>query len=169
MNSRMRRFALSLAAGCALAVAGDRPAQALTTTQTMAVSLTVGSSCTLTTNPLNLGTYVPGVTSSTTISLNCTSGVPWSVDIDGGLNQPPLANTARRVTNGGATPSFVNYTLYKDAARTLLWGSTTAGTAQAGTGTGGAQVLTVSSSANGTSGALPATIYTDTVNVIVTF
>ena len=168
MNSRMRRFALSLAAGCALAVAGDRPAQALTTSQTMAVSLTVASGCTLTTNPLNLGTYVPGVTSSTTMSLNCTSGVPWSVDIDAGLNQP-LANSARRVTNGGATPSFVSYSLFKDAARTVLWGSTSAGTAQTGAGTGAAQVLTVFSSANGTSGALPATIYTDTVNVIVTF
>ena len=168
MTSKRRLTGSLFAMGCAMLVAGS--GSAATTSGTIAVSLTIASSCTLSTNPLAFGVFnvATGNTSSTTLSLNCTNALPWSTDIDAGLNQN-IANGPRRVTNGGGTPGYVNYHLFKDAGRTLFWGTTSSGTALAGVGTGLAQTLTVFADANGASGLILPGTYADTVTVTVTF
>ena len=173
MASKWRWNASLLAIFCTVLLAGDRPAQALTASQTMAVSLSIANSCAIIVSPLGFGTYVPtGSNATSTVQLTCTSGSAWSVDIDAGLSQF-LANGSRRVTNanelGITVPSYVIYNLYKDAGRTQLWGTTSGGTARTGSGTGVAQLETVYATAFGTQGTVPPGNYSDTVNVTVTF
>lgn len=96
--------------------------------------------CTISTTDLDFG--VKGVLSSaitgqSSIGVTCTQGAAWSIVLDGGQT----GNTAARrmASTAGDT---VAYDLYRDAARSSLWGTTT--TSQAtGTGTGVAQALPV--------------------------
>jgi spore coat protein U-like protein len=70
---------------------------------------------------------------------------------------------------GGATNTdFVNYSLFRDAARTSNWGNTVGTDTLAGSASGSTDTLTVYGripvQATGSAGA-----YTDTVNVTVTY
>ncbi len=66
---------------------------------------------------------------------------------------------------GGAT---IGYTLYRDAARTQLWGTTTGADTFAGTGAGVAQSVTVYGRVPAQATPAPG-VYADTVNVTVTY
>ena len=176
MSSKWRMTSSLLATGFAVLLADDRPALAATTiTQTMAVSLTVVPTCTITTAPINLGNWSAGagsvISATGTVTVNCSNSTAWSIDVDAGLHPTGTSPAlARAVSNGAPTPTLIFYNLYKDAADTLPWGTTTTGTALTGTGTGANQLNTVyAKTPGGFSGALPNGAYADTVTFGVTF
>jgi spore coat protein U-like protein len=110
------------------------PAYAGTSTNTVAVLATVDDRCYLNTTPLLFGTVpiLSGVVDGTAnISIKCPPGTNYSVSIDNGLN---FNGQRRMVSDAGALPFFryVPYEIYRDAARTQIWGST-AGRTMSGT------------------------------------
>ena len=156
--------------GASIALSVGLPAMAATTTGTLNVSGTVVASCTLTTTPVNFGTSIPSplvanVDATGTITATCSNSVPYAIALSAGSGAGASV-AVRRLTSGANT---LNYALYRDSARTLLWGDGTLGTGmQAGTGTGAAQSITVFGRIP--TGQAPAIgAYADSVTVTITF
>jgi len=108
------------------------------------VTATVMSACTLAATDLAFGNYSASAATPTDVSnnltLTCTSGLPYTISLDGGTTS---ANVAARNMTDGASHSL-KYFLYTTAARTTLWGDGTVGTSTlAGTGNGASQSLSV--------------------------
>ena len=96
-----------------------------------------------------------------TLSVNCTPGTEYDIGLDDG--ETGGGGGARRMVKGG---DYVEYELYRDAARQERWGND-ALTSAAGTGSGSAQTLSVYgriASANS-----PAGDYSDVVIATVTY
>jgi spore coat protein U-like protein len=74
------------------------------------------------------------------ISVTCTSGGAYTVALGSGLNS---SGGHRRMSSGGSPPDFLTYDLFQNASHSLLWETSVSGTAEAGTGTGVAQNITV--------------------------
>jgi spore coat protein U-like protein len=94
----------------------------------------------------------------------CTNGTAYQVGLDGGLSSA-TDPTQRKMTKGS---EFVLYGLYRDAARTLPFGSTIGTNTVAGAGTGLTQSVPVYGRIGAQSTPSPGT-YTDTVVVTVTY
>ncbi len=120
----MKKIALAVAV--ALGALSQPVALAGTQTGTMPVSITLTGTCSsVIASPLNFGTMpndqgASGVNADATITLNCSHGTDYTVDIDNGTNA--YSDGTRALAN---TIGFFNYFLYKDAARTQVWGSST--------------------------------------------
>lgn len=137
--SRRRRAlqrALRIGLGCAAALCiafatfGSRRAVAATETGVLLVGASVGVRCTILVQSLNFNSYVPvnpaprDVTGQ--IVLNCSSTNGIKIRLDEGLNPGPGSNNpnpVRRMRNG--LGSFLNYNIYRNAARTQVWGGNT--------------------------------------------
>lgn len=97
---------------------------------------------------------------TTAISLTCTRDASYSIALSNGIN-----GQRNMKLNAGA--ALVRYELYKDAARSSVWGAGLIDSV-VGTGTGGAQTFTVYGRVpSQTTPAVGA--FTDTVTVTVTF
>jgi spore coat protein U-like protein len=108
----------------AIFVAGTGLAQAQTTAN-LAVTATVIPRCIISAAPLAFSNYDPLVDHETTprdatgsVTIRCTKGSNPTVALDLGLTP---AGSTRRMSNGGT--EFLNYELYKEAARTNVWGA----------------------------------------------
>ncbi|MEI9994815.1 MAG: spore coat U domain-containing protein [Rhizomicrobium sp.] len=163
-----RHFTLGIAA-LTTACLGAAPAWAGQATTTLAVSATVQSSCAVSAGNLAFGNYTAAsatpndVTSS--ISVTCTSGLAYTVALDGGTTTTTV--NARAMTDG-ATHNLT-YALYTNNTHATLFGDGTLSTQTAsGTGNGAAQTISVF-------GRIPvsqfvtAGSYTDTVGVAVNY
>jgi len=110
-------------------------AGAATKTDTFQVTVNVPQNCLVTATDLDFGTYTPGggdVTSTSSISVSCTAGLGYEVNLNGGLG----ASVSPR-TMIGTLGGSLDYNLYTDAGLTTIWGDNTGGTGhQTGTGTG---------------------------------
>lgn len=163
----MRKIALGIAA---VAAASAAPAFAGTATNNMPVSVNVLNSCTVSATPMAFGspTAIGGadIDTTSTVSLTCTNGANYDVALDAGLN---ASGTQRRMSNGATTPTYVNYGIYKDAARTTTWGSAVGATQAGNAGTSGLVSLTAYGRIPSTAASVTAGNYTDTVTVTVTF
>ena len=101
-------------------------AQAVSAFASFPVSATVISSCLVTATPLAFGNYSPTdalpTDAANTVVASCTFGSAYQISADagGGLN----ATIAIRKLTGGLPVGTLNYTLYSDAGRTLVWGNT---------------------------------------------
>jgi len=175
----MKRLIMALAiAGLGLTLSGTAGAFTQTATGTINVDATVVAACTVATTPLSFGNYTPGVAlpGTATITVNCVSGVPYRIDIDGGLNNTGTAD--RDMMDVTTHTSNLLYNLYKDAAHTNVWGDNgatlcttycgTPPTGKTGTGTGVDAVHTVYGYINATTGILQDT-HTDTLTVTVNY
>jgi spore coat protein U-like protein len=166
----LMRIVTCLLAGAPVAV------QAGTSTATLSVSIVITASCTI--NPATLvfastaGTSLitTAVNGSSTVSVTCTSGSPYSIAMDNGAN---ASGSRRRMISGG---NFLNYNLYVDAAHTQPWSTainsttcTTSGDCFLGTGNGSAQSVNIYGVVPTTATAPPSGTYTDTVTMTVTF
>src|SRR5574337_1252929 len=84
-GSFMRKSLLApVAAGALLVVAGT--AQAFTRTTTFQVTANVANNCSMSAASMNLGTFngVGDLTSSSSITVNCTNLLPYTVDLSAG-------------------------------------------------------------------------------------
>ncbi|SAL35077.1 secreted pili protein involved in motility and biofilm formation [Caballeronia terrestris] len=120
-------------------------ALAATRTTTFSVTLTLQNDCQIAANTLNFGNsgvIATNIDQTTTLSVTCTNGAPYNVGLDAG--SVGGSTVANRLLGGTGTPApTVAYQLYRDAARSLIWGQTVGTDTQSGTGTGAAQTLTV--------------------------
>jgi spore coat protein U-like protein len=98
------------------------------------------------------------------LSMICTGRTAWNVGLDNGLH---ASGTVRRMQLG-ATASYVNYELYRDAGRLNRWGNTIGTNTVPGTGTGLEQTLTVYGRVPATQ-TVPAGSYSDVITVTITY
>jgi spore coat protein U-like protein len=136
------------------------PAQAGTTTASIAVSATVAATCSVLATPMAFGSYAAAVTTSTaTVTTTCTNTTPYTVALNAGLGTSASV-TARSMTLAGVS---LGYGLYSDATWTTNF-VTTAST----NGNGAGQLITVY-------GQIPAGqyvkpgLYADTITATVTY
>lgn len=97
--------------------------------------------CTATASDLNFGTVTTLASNldvNGSASVTCSNGAAYRVLLNNGLSGTGPTN--RKMTLGG---NEVTYGLYRNAARTLAWGSTSGVNSVSGTGTGSAQSLTI--------------------------
>lgn len=151
-----------------LGLAGSEvPAQ--TSTTTFQVTATISASCSVTASNLGFGSYNPLsgslLTGTSTVTANCTSSTPYTIGLDAG-SAPGATVTTRRMQSGG---NELNYSLFRDAARSLNWGNTPGVDTVAGTGTGGAQAITVYGAVPASQTSLPPASYSDTVTATINF
>lgn len=141
---------------------------AATASTSFAVTATVNASCSISANPLAFGGYDPFSASPndalTTLSATCTATTPYTVGLNAGTGSGATVAT-RKMTSSSNT---LNYSLYQDAARTTVWGSTIGTDTVAGTGIGTAQSLTVYGRIPASQN-VPAGNYNDTIIVTITY
>lgn len=142
------------------------PIWAATQTSNFTVTATVNANCTILTNNLDFGNYLGAqIDASTTMTINCTNGTPYTVALNIGTGSG--ATYASRVLTSGA--STMNYNLFTDIARTTVWGDgTSSSQLNNGTGSGTNQTLTVYGRLPGSQTPTSGT-YTDTVTATVTY
>ncbi len=162
------RLLLAGSLTCACSLLGLQSAHAATSTGNMTVSMTIQAECKLlSTTNIAFGTrgVVDSVSDGTaTLGVQCTNTTPYTIGLGAGAGAG-ATTAARKMTAGGAT---LNYSLYRDAGRTLNWGDTINTDTLAGTGSGALQSHTVY-------GRVPvqttpaAGAYSDTVQITVTY
>lgn len=161
---------LSLLALALAAFAGS--AQAATVDDTFLVSIEIRETCTLNVAAADVAfgqvDRSAGADAGSTLSVTCTTGTPWVLGLNNGLNASgaTVSATNRRMTSGSA---FVPYGLYRDASRTQLFGSTAGTDTASGTGTGAAQSVSVFGRVTAASTNVAAGVYQDTVVAQVTY
>ncbi len=164
MNTPTRIVATLALALLATATTGQ--ARAATHTGTLAVSVTVQSVCAVDGGSLDFGSYNGGQSSNAdaTGSINymgCAAGT-LTFALDGGQSGD---ETARQLKS--ASGQSLAYQLYRNSARTQIWGT--------GTNTMGLQLLVAGSGSIPVYGRIPggqaatAGTYTDAVNITLTF
>jgi spore coat protein U-like protein len=120
---KFTKLYLLLAAIGALVLSSHGGAVAATATANLAVSATVNSNCSIATAPVTFAAYDPlsGTDNDSTggsVTITCTKNAATTIALNFGQNS--LVNPAR-MSDGQATPSFLNYSLYSNAGRTTLW------------------------------------------------
>lgn len=122
-----------LAAGLIAATTGALAAAVTTTFQ---VQASVTKQCSVSAVNLTFPAVDPlssQTDGATTVTVNCTKNSPYTVGLDAGVTTG--ATIAQRKMANGA--DIMNYNLYTDAARSIIWGnSAVAPTWVSGTGAG---------------------------------
>jgi spore coat protein U-like protein len=160
-------------ASAALLVTNDAPAG--TATSNVDVTATVVANCTITTTQaVAFGNYDPVSANAATpkdatgtLSVTCTNGSSAAIGLSQGNNAAMGSTDAaplRRMLSGG---NFLSYDLYRDSARTQLWGQdVTVDLEITGTGTAASQTIYGRIPAGQNK---PAGAYADVVVATVTF
>lgn len=112
-----------IAAGIVLALANA--AHADTKNASFTVSATVAKACAISAANLDMGTWsgTGDLTGTSNVSVKCSTGTTYSVDLSAGAGSPSLTN--RKLANGA---ELLSYNLYRDTGRTEIWGDGLAGT-----------------------------------------
>ena len=136
-----------------------------TATVQFSVTATIVKDCTVSATNLAFGNYTGAVNSSTsTVSVTCTSGTTYTVGLSAGLATGATVTT-RQMQNGS---TLLNYGLFTDSGHTTNWGNTSATNWVSGTGSGSAQAITVYGQIPAAQYVKPGS-YTDTITVSVTY
>lgn len=133
----------------------------------VSVTATVTANCALDVTNINfgsIGALGSNVDATGLITVTCTNTTPYNIGLNAGTGTGATV-AARKMTKGA---QMVVYTLYKDAARSSVWGNTIGTNTLAGTGTGTGQSLTVYGRVAAQSTPAAGT-YSDTVVVTVTY
>lgn len=129
---------------------------------------TVINNCTITATNVAFATVSvlsSPLTATGSLNVSCTNGDAWRIALSAGGSANQLARVMQRGGGGGT----VGYQLYTDAARTIVWGDATAGTAMAsGTGTGTAQAVSIYGRVPAQSTPQPGT-YSDSITATISF
>lgn len=110
------------------------------------------------------GTIAANRDQTSALTFTCTGRTAWNVGLNNGQN---ASGNSRRMRLGTSN-NYVTYELYRDAAHTQRWGTTIGIDTATGTGSGGAQSLTVYGRVPATQ-AVPAGLYRDVITVTVTY
>jgi len=130
-------------------------------TGTVSVGAPINFGSTLNTKPLT-------IKKQTNLTVNVTKGIPYNITINCGLNPYTLTNVRKLVS---VSRFSVFYQIFKDLARTQVWGDgsvTFTDPGVSGVGKGLDEVFTVYASAN-IAANRPAGNYTDTLAVTLTY
>jgi spore coat protein U-like protein len=125
------------------------------------------SNCSVNASTLNFGSVgVLGsaVNATSSITVTCTSALPYTIALDGGLSG--ATNPTQRVMSQASQQ--ITYGLYRDSARAQAWGDSVGTNTAAGTGSGLAQTLTVYGRVPMQTTPAPGT-YSDTVVVTISY
>ncbi len=167
MTTLKARIYTTVAAAASLLVMANT-ASAATASSSFNSTITILSTCTIvSTNTLDFGTtglLNANVDSAANFDVQCTNGTAYDVQLDAGTTAGGSIAT-RKMTGGGAT---VDYTMWRDAGRTLNWGETDGTDTVGGTGNGAAQTLTVYGRVPTQTTPAPGT-YTDSVTVTISY
>jgi spore coat protein U-like protein len=137
-----------------------------TGTTNFTVTAVVAKDCTVTATNLAFGNYTGAVNNSTsTVSVNCTSGTAYTVGLSTGL-ATGASVTNRSMTGPGS--ALLHYGLYTNSGHTINWGNTSGTNWVSGTGNGSTQPLTVYGQISAGQHSTPGS-YTDTITVSVTY
>lgn len=137
-----------------------------TVTAQFSVTATIVKDCTVSATDLAFGNYTGAVNNSTsTVSVDCTSGTAYTVGLSAGLATGATV-TSRSMTGPGS--ALLLYGLYSNSGHKTNWGDTTATNWVSGTGTGTAQKIKVYGQIPATQYVKPGS-YTDTITVSVTY
>ena len=163
------RFTSAMVVG-ACAAAFATPASADTKNTNLGVSATVTANCSVVANPVSFGNIdtlsSTAVLGTGSIQVTCTNGAGWTAQADIGAGSGATFAT-RRMTYSGNT---LNYTLYRDAARTEIWGDGTSSTyTVTGTGNGSVQTFNVYGRIPGSQTSAPPGGYSDLVGITITY
>jgi spore coat protein U-like protein len=144
-------------------------AQAATATTTFQVQITITNACAIdsasTLDFGSRGSLSLGVSATSTINVQCTLLVPYSIGLDAGTGAGATIATRKMTGPGSAT---INYSLYQDLIHLFVWGTTILTNTVAGIGTGLSIPYTVYGYVPAQ--ATPAAgVYTDTITVTVTY
>ena len=155
-------------------VLGTGAARAATATDSLSVQMTITAACSVTGGTLDFGSVAAGTIAQTsatsTISVTCTSGSPYSIALGGGQNAGGAGINGRKMKRG-SNPEMITYQLYRDAAFTQVWGedpTPTTGNTVNQSGTGSAQTIAVHGRVPSQSVTAAGT-YTDTVSITLTY
>lgn len=143
-----------------------RVSSSSTVTRTLSITAVVQAACTLTAQSLAFGTYA-GVQRDVTaaMTVTCSNTITYNIGLSTG-NGSGATITTRRMTGPSATT--LNYLMFQNSGRTTNWGNTVGTSTKAGTGTGGAQGLSIYARIPGGQLVRPGA-YTDTVIATVTY
>jgi len=152
----------------ALCAAATPAAMAATATGTLNVSITIAATCTvISASSIDFGTVTAigsNLDQNSSLTVNCSNATPYNVGLSAGGGSGATVAT-RKMSNAG---NEVSYSLYRDAARTQIWGETIGTNTVAGTGTGSNQVITIYGRAP-VQPTPPAGSYSDSVTVTITY
>jgi len=141
---------------------------AASTTSSFTTQVTIAASCTINSaSTLNFGSQgilSANVDQTSTIQVQCDNSTPYNIGLDAGTGSGATV-AVRKMTSGGNT---VNYSLYSDSGRLIVWGNTVGTDTVAATGSGASQSYTVYGRVAAQTTPAPAT-YSDTVTVTVTY
>lgn len=166
LNPLVRRAAQLLSA----LVLAALPLRAAATdlTSTFNVTATVLASCTLSAGNVAFGNYSSTQLDATgTLSVTCTTGAAYVIGLDAGSGSGATVAT-RRMTHSTNSAQTLAYSLYRDASRALVWGTTAGVNLYAGVGTGSTQSVTIYGRVAGAQ-YVEAGAYTDTVTATITY
>lgn len=112
------------------------------------VTATINPVCLVQANDLDFTTYDPLSSSpkdvSTTMSVTCSGGASYTVNLDGGSNNTGGGSANARNMLGSDGTSLLAYNLYSDTYGGTVWGNgTNDANGVTGTGSGTADILTV--------------------------
>lgn len=165
----MKNSLRAISAAAMLTAAGA--AQAATQSTTFNVTANVVSACSLSASNLTFGNYDPlsvvNTDGSTAVTVTCSLLTPYNLGISAGTYGGGV--TARKMEIGGAGVETLDYSLFRDALRTLNWGVTLGTDTLSGLGTGLAVPTTVYGRIGAGQVAAPIGAYSDTVTVTVTY
>lgn len=114
---------------------------AATITGKITVQITIVPSCTISANTLAFGSYdsSSALDANTTLSVLCSCGTSYKIALGAGQGIGATV-TNRKLSSGTHT---LNYSLYQDSARTVIWGDTKGTNTVSGSGTGLTQNINV--------------------------
>ncbi|MBC8128977.1 MAG: spore coat protein U domain-containing protein [Rhizobiaceae bacterium] len=134
-------------------------------TDDMDVTLTVAADCEVTATAMDFGNLtaggLSGATATSTISVNCATGISYQVSLDAG-DGASATTTARKMTHTTVSSNTVDYGIFTDSGHTANFA-----TATAATGTGSAVDTTAYGQISSTTAA--AGDYTDTITVSLVY
>jgi spore coat protein U-like protein len=129
-------YARSTVGNCAAIASTNATSVTFTVTATFPATCTVAS----TTLPFGSAGVLTALRDATsTVTATCSSTTPYTIALNGGTTGA-TDPTQRKMSKGAER---ITYGLYRDAARTLPWGSTTGTNTASGTGSGVGQAFTV--------------------------
>ncbi|AYZ66557.1 spore coat U domain-containing protein [Burkholderia multivorans] len=166
-QSVLTKAALAASLACAAAAASAGQASS-----TFGVSATVNATCLIdSASALTFPAFTPGTgdqTAQSAITVRCTNGTNFNIGLNAGTTSG--ATVANRIMTSGSNQ--LNYTLYQDSSRSVVWGNTPPTDTVNGTGAGMAMAQAITKTVYGKVPDQPNAVpgsYADTVTVTVTF